>query len=98
MTISELARLLRSRQLSPVDLTRAYLERIDRLNPTLGAYVTVMSDTATAEATTAEDEIARGVYRGPLHGIPVAVKDIIYTQGVLTSAGIAGACRPRPGL
>ena len=87
MTISELARLLRSRQLSPVDLTRAYLERIDRLNPTLGAYVTVMSDTATAEATTAEDEIARGVYRGPLHGIPVAVKDIIYTQGVLTSAG-----------
>ena len=87
MTISELARLLRSRQLSPVDLTHAYLERIDRLNPTLGAYVTVMSDTATAEATTAEDEIARGVYRGPLHGIPVAVKDIIYTQGVLTSAG-----------
>ena len=87
MTISELARLLRSRQLSPVDLTRAYLERIDRLNPTLGAYVTVMSDTATAEATTAEDEIARGVYRGPLHGIPVAVKDIIYTRGVLTSAG-----------
>ena len=87
MTISELARLLRSRQLSPVDLTRAYLERIDRLNPTLGAYVTVMYDTATAEATTAEDEIARGVYRGPLHGIPVAVKDIIYTRGVLTSAG-----------
>ena len=87
MTISELARLLRSRRLSPVDLTRAYLERIDRLNPTLGAYVTVMSDTATAEATTAEDEIARGEYRGPLHGIPVAVKDIIYTRGVLTSAG-----------
>ena len=87
MTISELARMLRSRELSPVELTRAYLERIDRLDPTLGAYVTVMSDTATAEAATAEAEIARGAYRGPLHGIPVAVKDIIYTQGVLTSAG-----------
>ena len=87
MTIAELGRLLQSRQLSPVELTRAYLERIELLNPTLGAYITVMSETATAEAAGAEDEIASGVYRGPLHGIPVAVKDIIYTQGVLTSAG-----------
>ena len=87
MTIADLGRLLQSRQLSPVELTTTYLERVERLNPTLGAYITVMSETARAEAASAEDEIGRGLYRGPLHGIPVAIKDIIYTQGVLTSAG-----------
>ena len=87
MTIADLGRLLQSRQLSPVELTRFYLDRIQRLNPTLGAFITVMSETAIAEAETAQDEIGRGVYRGPLHGIPIAVKDIIYTRGVLTSAG-----------
>ena len=87
MTIAELGRLLQSRQLSPVELTATYLERVERLNPTLGAYITVMSETARAEAAAAEDEIGRGLYRGHLHGIPVAIKDIIYTQGVLTSAG-----------
>ena len=87
MTIAELGRLIQSRHLSPVELTRTYLERIERLNPTLGAYVTVMSQTAEGEAATAEEEIASGAYRGPMHGIPVAIKDIIYTEGVLTSAG-----------
>ncbi len=87
MTIAELGRLIQARQLSPVELTRLYLERIQQLNPTLGAYITVMSETAAEEAATAADEIARDAYRGPLHGIPVAVKDIIYTRGVLTSAG-----------
>ena len=87
MTIADLGRLLQSRQLSPVELTATYLERVERLNPTLGAYITVMSETARAEAAAAEDEIGRGLYRGHLHGIPVAIKDIIYTQGVLTSAG-----------
>ena len=87
MTIADLGRLLRSRQLSPMELTATYLDRVERLNPTLGAYITVMSETARAEAAAAEDEIGRGLYRGPLHGIPVAIKDIIYTQGVLTSAG-----------
>ena len=87
LTIADLGRLIQSRQLSPVELTATYLERVERLNPTLGAYITVMSETARAEAATAEDEIGQGLYRGPLHGIPVAIKDIIYTQGVLTSAG-----------
>ena len=87
MTIADLGRLLRSRQLSPMELTATYLDRVERLNPTLGAYITVMSETARVEAAAAEDEIGRGLYRGPLHGIPVAIKDIIYTQGVLTSAG-----------
>ena len=87
MTIADLGRLIQSRQLSPVELTRFYLERIERLNPTFGAYITVMSETAKAEAAQAEEEIGRGTYRGPLHGIPIAIKDIIYTEGVLTSAG-----------
>ena len=87
LTVSELGGLIQSRQLSPVDLTRSYLERIEHLNPTLGAYITVMSETAVGEAQSAEEEIGRGTYRGPMHGIPVAIKDIIYTEGVLTSAG-----------
>ena len=87
MTIADLGRLIQSRQLSPVELTRSLLERVERLNPTLGAYISVMSETASAEAAAAEAEISRGTYRGPMHGIPVAIKDIIYTEGVLTSAG-----------
>ena len=64
MTIAELGRLIQTRQLSPVELTRSFLERIERLNPTLGAYITVMSDTARAEAARAEAEISGGTYRG----------------------------------
>ena len=87
LTIAEAARLIESRSLSPVELTQAYLERIDRLNANLGAYITVMADSALAQASRAESEIANGGYRGRMHGIPIAVKDIIYTKGVLTSAG-----------
>lgn len=86
-SISELGELIRSRQVSPLELTRVYLERIQRLNSELGAYITVMSESALAEAAEVEAEIAGGSYRGPMHGIPVAIKDIIYTAGVLTSAG-----------
>lgn len=87
LTIAEAARLIASRDLSPVELTRAYLDRIERLNDRLGAYISVMSDSALAQASRAESEIANGSYHGKMHGIPVAVKDIIYTRGVLTSAG-----------
>lgn len=87
LTIAEAARLIESRSLSPVELTRAYLERIEHLDANLGAYITVMADSALAQASRAESEIANGGYRGKMHGIPIAVKDIIYTKGVLTSAG-----------
>ena len=87
LTIVELGAAFRAGALSPVDAASAYLERIERLNPSLGAYITVMADSALAEARAAADEMARGVFRGPLHGVPVAVKDIIYTKGTLTSAG-----------
>lgn len=87
LTIAESASLIESRDLSPVELTRAYLDRIEGLNDRLGAYISVMSESALAQASRAEAEIAGGNYAGKMHGIPVAVKDIIYTRGVLTSAG-----------
>jgi aspartyl-tRNA(Asn)/glutamyl-tRNA(Gln) amidotransferase subunit A len=79
-----LAGELRSRRLSPVELTRATLTRIERLNPTLGAYYVVFAEEALARAREAEAEIARGEWRGPLHGIPIAFKDL-YNLGPTTA-------------
>ncbi len=87
LPITALAALLRAKKLSPVELVRVYLERIERLNPRLNAYLTVVGDAAAAEARQAEREIMRGKWRGPLHGIPLAVKDNIWTRGVRTTAG-----------
>ena len=87
LPIRDLAALMRRGGLSPVEVARAYLERAERLNPKLGAYITIMADGAMADAKRAESEIAAGTHRGGLHGVPVAVKDIIYTKGTLTSAG-----------
>jgi aspartyl-tRNA(Asn)/glutamyl-tRNA(Gln) amidotransferase subunit A len=85
-TISELAPRLRSRQVSPVELTRECLERIDKLNSALNAYITVAAESALAEARAAEAEIARGDWRGPLHGIPISLKDLIDTAGMRTTS------------
>ena len=87
MSISEAASLIKDGKLSPVELTQAYLDRIDALNDRLSAYITVMRESALAQARQAEHDIRNGDYRGPMHGIPVGIKDIIYTRGVLTSAG-----------
>lgn len=89
LSISEAGRLLRTRELSPVELTRALLARIERLNPLLNAYITVTGDLAMDQAKQAEDEIVRGNYRGGLHGIPVCLKDHIATAGVPTTGGTA---------
>ncbi len=83
----ELAELIKSRQLSPVDATEAFLSRIDQLDSQLNAYITVCREEALAAARQAEADIAAGNYRGPMHGIPVAVKDQMLTQGVLTTNG-----------
>jgi aspartyl-tRNA(Asn)/glutamyl-tRNA(Gln) amidotransferase subunit A len=88
-TIFELAPLLRKKEISPVEPTRACLERIERLNPSLNAFITVTADSALAQAAAAEAEIVRGAWRGPLHGIPVALKDLIDTAGVRTTAASA---------
>jgi aspartyl-tRNA(Asn)/glutamyl-tRNA(Gln) amidotransferase subunit A len=86
LTIVEAARQISRRQLSPVELTQAVLSRIEALNPKVGAFITVAADQALAAAKTAEREIQRGAYRGPLHGIPVGVKDTYYTKGIRTTA------------
>ncbi len=88
-TISELAPLLRDGKLSSVELTESQLDRIARIDGKLKAYATVMVDSAQAQARAADAEIAAGNYRGPLHGIPVAVKDLCNTTGVRTMGGSA---------
>ena len=85
----EASELLRSRRVSPVELTRECLARIEELNPKLNAFITVTADSALDEARQAESEILRGEWRGPLHGIPIALKDVIDTAGVRTTAASA---------
>ncbi len=87
LTISETAPKVRAGEVSPVALTKLYLERIERLNPLLGAYLTPTPESALEEAAAAEKEIRAGSYRGPLHGIPVSIKDNFATRGVRTTAG-----------
>jgi aspartyl-tRNA(Asn)/glutamyl-tRNA(Gln) amidotransferase subunit A len=89
LTIGDAAGRIRSRQLSPVELTRAYLARIERLNPKINAYITVMADEALAQARALEAELAAGRSRGPLHGIPIGLKDNIDTAGIRTTAASA---------
>jgi aspartyl-tRNA(Asn)/glutamyl-tRNA(Gln) amidotransferase subunit A len=88
-TISELSRRFRKKELSPVEVTRECLRRIGELNPRLNAFITVMAESALVEALAAEEEISRGQWRGPLHGIPVALKDLIDTAGVRTTSASA---------
>lgn len=86
-TVVELAGRLRKLELSPVELTRAYLDRIQRLDGKLRAYIAVCGEGALEEARRAEQELAQGRDRGPLHGIPVAVKDQLDAKGVVTTGG-----------
>src|ERR1039457_5711876 len=88
-TISEVSRKIRDRSISPVELTHDCLDRIERLNPTLNAFITVTAESALDRARIAEREIFSGKYLGPLHGIPVGLKDIIDTAGVRTTAASA---------
>jgi aspartyl-tRNA(Asn)/glutamyl-tRNA(Gln) amidotransferase subunit A len=88
-TISQLAQRFRRREVSPVEITRECLRRIENLNPRLNAFITVMAESALAEAGSAEEEISHGQWRGPLHGIPIALKDLINTAGVRTTSASA---------
>jgi aspartyl-tRNA(Asn)/glutamyl-tRNA(Gln) amidotransferase subunit A len=87
--ILELGRLLRQKEISSVEVTRECLLRIEKLNPVLNAFITVTAESALAQARAADDEIAQGLWRGPLHGIPIALKDLIDTAGTRTTAGSA---------
>ena len=85
-SIVETGELLRKGKLSPVELTKICLTQIEKLNPTLNAFVTVTAELALTQARAAEAEILRGHWRGPLHGIPLALKDLIDTAGIRTTA------------
>jgi aspartyl-tRNA(Asn)/glutamyl-tRNA(Gln) amidotransferase subunit A len=87
LTVAALSRLIARRELSPRELVEAYLTRVSALDPLLDAYVTPTAEEARAEAMSAEAEIMRGRRRGPLHGVPFAIKDIIDVAGVATTAG-----------
>ena len=87
LSIAEASNLLRRKEISPVDLTNACLTHIEELNPSINAFITVMRDSALAEAREAEAEIHAGRWRGPLHGIPIGLKDLIDTAGTRTTCG-----------
>ena len=87
MSIGEAAAGLRARRFSAVDLATAAISRIDRLNPTTRAFITVTAEQALEQARQADRELAMGQDRGPFHGVPVALKDLFYTKGVPTTAG-----------
>ena len=89
ITIAEAADLLRRKQTSPVELTSRCLSRIEQLNPTINAFITVMYESALAQAREAEGEIHAGNWRGPLHGIPIGLKDLFDTAGVKTTCASA---------
>lgn len=87
LSLEDAAALVAARKVSPVELTRTMLDRIERLNPSLNAYITVTGDRAIDAARAAERDIVAGTYRGPLHGVPLAVKDLFATKGIRTTAG-----------
>jgi aspartyl-tRNA(Asn)/glutamyl-tRNA(Gln) amidotransferase subunit A len=89
MSIREVADLVRKKKVSPVELTTACLARIDRFNPALNAFITIMAESALEQAREAEAEVKRGKWRGPLHGVPIALKDLFDTAGVRTTAASA---------
>ena len=87
LTVAELGKHLRAKAISPVDLTEAYLQRIEATEEELNAFITLTAEDALAAAKQAEQEIAKGDHKGPLHGIPFATKDLFWTAGVRTTSG-----------
>lgn len=87
--VAELAQLIKSQQITSVELTRFFLDRLKRYGDTLHCVITLTEDLALAQATRADEEIARGMYRGPLHGIPYGVKDLLAVKGFKTTWGAA---------
>jgi len=96
LELTQLAGRIRAREISPVTVTGEVLARISIVDKVLGSYAFVMADAAMAQAEAAEAEIAAGHYRGPLHGVPIAVKDLYWTEGFPTAAGMAIHRNRRP--
>ena len=87
LTISELAPKIKAREISPVELTEAALAQADRLQPTINSFITILHEQARSQAKEQEAALMRGEYRGPLHGIPIGIKDNIATAGIRTTVG-----------
>ena len=87
LSVSELAKRIESKKLSPVELTQIYLDRSQKFGPRFNAYAMLTPEIALEQAKAAEKEIQRGHYRGPLHGIPYAAKDLLAVKGVPTTWG-----------
>ncbi len=87
LSATELGSAIARKEVSPVEAVEAYLERIRQVDPKVNAYITVCAEEARQSARQAEEEIQRGQYRGPLHGVPIAVKDQIHTKGIRTTDG-----------
>ena len=85
LELVELTRRMHAKEISPVDATKAELDRIAKLDKSLGSFALVTPDSAMEQARQAESEIARGDIKGPLHGAPIAVKDLCWTTGVPTA-------------
>ncbi len=85
LSATELSGFLQRKEISPVEAVDAYLNRIEQVDPKLNSYITVLATEARQAALDAEREIAGGGYRGPLHGVPVAVKDQIHSEGIRTT-------------
>ncbi|HUV53180.1 MAG TPA: amidase [Dehalococcoidia bacterium] len=87
MSATDLTKAIKTKKLSPVEVIRTFLERIESVNPKINAYVTVTADSALKEAKKAERKVMKGGKLGPLHGVPVSIKDLIFTKGVRTTFG-----------
>ncbi len=87
LNIHQAADLLKQKQISPIELTQAHLERIQQLDQRLNSFITLTPELALQQARQAETEIQQGEYKGALHGIPLALKDLYETQGIRTTAG-----------
>src|SRR4030043_459117 len=84
-TLLDAGKAVRDRKISSRELTRALLSRIERLNPTINSYITVLPEHAMRDAAARDEELSRGRVRGPLHGVPVGLKDIFCTKGIRTT-------------
>ena len=87
ISAAQLSRLIKEKKLSPVEVVEAHLARIDALEPTLNSFITLMPEQAMAAARVAEKEVQSGGYRGPLHGVPLGLKDLYYVKGVRNTSG-----------
>ena len=87
LSVARASYAIQAREISPVELTNAYLHRIDQLNPRINAYITVTAERARADARRATEELTAGRSRGPLHGVPIALKDLYETAGIRTTGG-----------